>query len=84
LALEFLECGFQILLDALANLVMTNLRCLPTIADGIRAALFPPEAIIATAVFEALWDFGESVVNGIYEEASSVNIDFCWNDAPHG
>jgi hypothetical protein len=81
-ALSFFECGFQILLDMLENMVMANLRCLPNLADGIRAALFPPEAIIVTTVFEALWDFGERVVNGIYEEAAAVDIDFCWNSAP--
>ncbi|CAK0903767.1 unnamed protein product [Prorocentrum cordatum] len=81
-ALSFFECGFSILLDVLENMVMANLRCLPNIADGIRAALFPPEAIIATTVFEALWDFGERVVNGIYSEAAAVSIDFCWNSAP--
>ncbi|CAK0902607.1 unnamed protein product [Prorocentrum cordatum] len=81
-ALSFFECGFSILLDILKNMVMANLRCLPNIADGIRAALFPPEAIIATTVFEALWNFGERVVNGIYSEAAAVSIDFCWNSAP--
>eukprot|EP00959_Pyramimonas_sp_CCMP1952_P102240 2138731-Pyramimonas_sp.AAC.1 len=70
-ALSCFECGYTVLLGALETLAMTNLRCLPTIADGIRAALLPPEAIIATAVFEALRSFGESVVSGIYEEAAA-------------
>jgi hypothetical protein len=82
MALSFFECGFSMLLDALENMVMANLRCIPNIADAIYASLFPPEAIIATEVSLALWDLGQAVVNGIYSAASSVTWDFCWNDAP--
>jgi hypothetical protein len=69
--------------EILLDLVGKNLACIPGILMGIYHSLFPPEAIIVDAVFEAFAEFSERAIDGIFQASLNVTLDWCWGEAPY-